>query len=215
MEFANVQNKSGKFIVLEGIDGAGKTSVLQEIKKFLNKKDIHVVVTREPGGTKLGEALRTHLLYSELEIFPSTELLLMFAARIQHLEEVIYPALSQGSWVVSDRFTDSSYAYQGGGGELNMSVVQTLELVVQGNFRPDLVFVLDVPIKEGLLRATETDNFHARLYEFYERTRAIYLSRAQSLFTHRLIDATKSKKTVFQQVLKELEIFIRKTNGKN
>jgi len=205
----------GKFIVLEGIDGAGKTSVLQEIKKFLNKKDIHVVATREPGGTKLGEKLRVHLLYSDLEIMPEAELFLMLAARIQHLEEVVYPALKQGSWVVSDRFTDSTYAYQGGGGELSLDVIRTLEQLVQGNFRPNLVFILDVPVKEGLLRATKNDNFHNRLYEFYERTRQVYLKRAQVLTTHTLIDASKSKKYVEKQILKKLEDFVRISDGKN
>jgi len=201
--------EQGKFIVLEGIDGGGKSTAIEGIKKFLHKKDIHVVITREPGGTEIGERLRNLLLYEDLTILPETELFMMFAARIQHLEEIIYPALAQGSWVISDRFTDSSYAYQGGGGQLNINAIRELEQIAQGTFRPDLVFLLDIPVKEGLLRATGKDKFHERLYGFYERTRALFLERAQELDTHVLIDASKSQDVVLSDILENLNDFIR------
>ena len=146
----------GKFITLEGGEGVGKTTNLAFIKDYLQAHDIPVVVTREPGGTVLAEKIRNLLLDKHSEaISENAELLLMFAARAQHIKHVIEPALAQGKWVLCDRFTDATYAYQGGGRNMRMGAIEWLENLVQGALRPDLTLLLDAPVEIGIERARE------------------------------------------------------------
>ena len=141
----------GQFITVEGTEGVGKSTNMAFIEEWLTKSGKELIVTREPGGTELGEKLRAVLLDAkEQSICDDTELLLMFAARAQHLQEVILPALNTGKWILCDRFTDSTYAYQGGGRGIKMSRIAELEQWVQGDLRPDMTFVLDLPIDIGL-----------------------------------------------------------------
>ena len=170
----------GKFITLEGIDGAGKSTHLAALVDFLRDAGKIVVTTREPGGTVLGEKLRELLLHHPMHL--ETEALLMFAARRQHLDEVILPALARGEWVVSDRFTDASFAYQGGGRGLAWERLQTLETWVQGDFQPDLTLLFDLPPEVARARqvamGAAPDRFEREELAFFERVRAAYLTRA-------------------------------------
>ena len=182
----------GKFITLEGVEGVGKSTNLELISGLLKSGGCDVLLTREPGGTTLGERVRGILLdKDEHRMTPMVELLLMFAARAQHVEEVIKPALARGSWVVSDRFTDSSYAYQGGGRQLGSRAVAELEHRVLGGFRPDLVIILDLDVQVGLTRASkvsEADRFESEEQAFFERVRAAFVSRSSEPGYH-LVDA--------------------------
>jgi len=169
---------AGKFITLEGIDGAGKSTHVQPIADFLKAKGKSVVVTREPGGTPLGEKLRAVLLSQAMDI--ETETLLMFAARREHIAQVIGPALAEGRWVVSDRFTDATYAYQGSGGGMGKDRIAALERWVQGNLRPDLTLLFDTPVEVALARLPKgrADRFESESRSYFERVRAGYLERA-------------------------------------
>jgi dTMP kinase len=169
---------SGKFITLEGIDGAGKSTHVEGIASFLRARGKAVVVTREPGGTPLGEKLRAVLLSQSMSI--DTETLLMFAARREHIAKVIAPALSQGRWVVSDRFTDATYAYQGCGGGMAKDRIAALERWVQGSLKPDLTLVFDVPVDMAFARLSKdrADRFEAENRAYFERVRSGYLDRA-------------------------------------
>jgi dTMP kinase len=188
----------GKFITFEGIDGAGKTTHLAWFRERLEEKlepiGRAVVVTREPGGTPLGEALRELLLHRSMDI--ETEALLMFASRREHMAQVIEPALARGDWVLCDRFTDATFAYQGGGRGLPRDKLETLERWVQGGFQPDLTVLFDVPPetaskRRGAVRAP--DKFESETDLFFERTRAEYLRRAdEAPYRFATIDATKS-----------------------
>ena len=169
----------GLFITLEGVDGAGKSSHVQWLADRIAEQGIPVITTREPGGTELGEALRTLLLHQPMHV--ATEALLVFAARNEHLEMLIKPALAQGTWVVCDRFTDASYAYQGGGRQLGADRVSHLECWVHPDIQPDRTYLFDVPLdvaQERLQRGRERDRFEQEESVFFERTRAAYLSRA-------------------------------------
>ena len=179
----------GRFLTVEGIEGVGKTTQIGRIAKMLAERGIAHVVTREPGGTPLAEEIRDLVLKSRGEALPdAAELLLMFAARSVHLRNLIEPNLSLGRWVLCDRFTDATYAYQGAGRGLEESSIRQLELLVQGTRRPDLTLLLDVPVQLGLQRARERnaaacighadDRFEAQRQEFFERVRAAYLARA-------------------------------------
>jgi dTMP kinase len=183
---------SGKFITLEGVDGAGKSTHLAFVADWIRQHGHEVVVTREPGGTALGEALRAVLLHDDM--YADTELLLMFAARAQHLAELIRPALARGAWVVSDRFTDASYAYQCGGRGLPEARVAALEAWVQQGFQPDLTLLFDVPEQIAASRrgaARTADRFEREADSFFARVRAAYLARAQDAPARvRLIDAS-------------------------
>ena len=149
-----MNKKLGKFITIEGAEGVGKTTNMAFIKKWLDEKEIKHILTREPGGTPIAESIRDLLLVPRNEIVDeSTELLLMFAARAQHLAEVIIPSLNRGEWVLCDRFTDATYAYQGGGRGISSEKISTLEHLVQGDLRPDLTLLLDIPVTQGLERA--------------------------------------------------------------
>lgn len=170
----------GKFITLEGIDGAGKSTHHQWLVEFLERHGKSVVATREPGGTPLGEELRELLLNQAMHL--ETEALLMFAARREHLDKVILPALERGDWVVSDRFTDASFAYQGGGRGLAQEKLAALEAWVQGSLQPDLTLLFDVPVEVAQSRLASSgnslDRFEQEKRGFFERVRSAYLARA-------------------------------------
>lgn len=192
----------GKFITLEGVDGAGKSTHLGWLVDTLRARGRNVVQTREPGGTALGEKLRELLLSEPMHL--ETEALLMFAARREHIAQVIEPALARGDWVVCDRFTDASFAYQGGGRGLDRAKLESLESWVQGGLTPDLTLLFDVPIDVALGRiggmGRELDRFEQEKADFFERVRAAYLARAER-DTHRIrvieadrpIDAIKNE----------------------
>lgn len=197
----------GRLITLEGTEGGGKSSALSVLAGFLRDQGKRVLVTREPGGTQFGEKLRTLLLDRDSgALAPETELLLMFAARAEHFHKVIEPALQGGDWVLSDRFTDASYAYQGGGRGLAEERIQVLENWLLGAFRPDLVMVLDVPVEVGLGRVTrrgDKDRFEQEERAFFERARAVYLRRAQREPARiKVIDATASAAEVSQELIR-------------
>jgi dTMP kinase len=170
----------GKFITVEGIDGAGKSTHVAGIADLLRQRGRSVVVTREPGGTPLGEKLREVLLSQVMDI--DTETLLMFAARREHIAQVIAPALAKGQWVVSDRFTDATYAYQGSGGGMSKDRIGVLERWVSGELRPDLTLVFDVPVDVALgrLPGHGRDRFESKDKAYFERVRAAYLERASA-----------------------------------
>lgn len=173
----------GKFITLEGGEGVGKTTNLAFIKDYLEQHNISVVVTREPGGTRLAEKIRELLLDKTNEdISDQAELLMMFAARAQHIKHIIEPALAQGKWVLCDRFTDATYAYQGGGRNMKVSTIKWLENLVQGPLRPDLTLLLDAPVEIGIARARERgafDRFESEKISFFENVRRAYLLQAE------------------------------------
>ncbi|MCC6916397.1 dTMP kinase [Nitrosomonas sp.] len=178
----------GKLITFEGIDGAGKSTHLAWLASFLRDKGLEVIVTREPGGTALGEQLRQLLLDHRQAMHAETEALLMFAARREHLDKVILPALERGAWVVSDRFTDASFAYQGGGRGVPLARLEILEQWVQGNFSPDLTLYFDVPVtisRQRLQSVRTADRFEQEPDPFFERVRQAYLQRA-SQFPERI-----------------------------
>ena len=183
----------GKFITLEGIDGAGKSTHIPAIAEILRLRGREVLITREPGGTPLGERLRELLLHETMH--PETETLLMFAARRQHLAQVILPALARGAYVLSDRFTDASFAYQHGGRGVAAAKIRELEAWVQGDFQPDLTLLFDVPVSvssQRLAGARDPDRFERENGEFFERIRQSYLQRAREFPNRfRVIDASK------------------------
>ena len=186
----------GQFITVEGIEGVGKTTNIEFIHQQLLSAGKDVVVTREPGGTPLGEAIRGLLLDPQYTGMDSTcELQLMFAARAEHLARVVRPALENGQWVLCDRFTDATYAYQGGGRGIDTDTIARLEALVQGDFRPDITLLLDVPVEVGLSRASERgklDRFEQEKIEFFERVRQAYLEVAATHYgRYRIIDASR------------------------
>ena len=172
---------TGKFITLDGVDGAGKSTHLGFVADWLRQQGKEVIVTREPGGTPLGETLRELLLHREMDA--DTELLLMFAARQEHLAKLILPALARGAWVLSDRFTDASYAYQCGGRGIAVERIAALEAWVQRGFAPDLTLLFDVPPEVAEARrsaARAADRFEREAYSFFTRVREAYLARAKA-----------------------------------
>ncbi|MGB8149045.1 MAG: dTMP kinase [Azonexus sp.] len=189
----------GKFITFEGIDGAGKSSHVEWLATFLRDKGKVVHVTREPGGTELGEKLRELLLHKSMHL--ETETLLMFAARREHLAKVIEPALASGEWVVCDRFSDATYAYQGGGRGLDRAKLQQLEHWVHGHLQPDLTLLFDLPLdvaRERIVLASRVlDRFEQERADFHERVRQAYLERAHSSPARiRVVDAQQSIETI-------------------
>lgn len=204
---------AGRFITLEGGEGVGKTSNMVYIHSLLKNKNISVLRTREPGGTELAENIRQLLLDKGQEsIAEQTELLMMFAARAQHIKHVIKPALEQGIWVVCDRFTDATYAYQGGGRNMALSVIQWLENFVQGDLRPDLTLLLDAPVQLGMQRAThrgKLDRFESEKIIFFEKVRQAYLTIAEQQPQRvKVIDAKQSLENVQSQISNILSSFI-------
>ncbi len=203
--------ENGRFITLEGIEGAGKSGNLTFIRERLEAAGIAVEQTREPGGTPLGEEVRELLLaHRHTRMHADTELLLMFAARAQHLRQRILPALAQGRWVLSDRFTDATYAYQGGGRGISVSHIEALEDWVQGAVRPDLTILLDLPVQVGLARAgarSAPDRFESETLAFFERVRAGYLARAaHDPARFRVVDAAQPLQAVQAQIVEALEL---------
>lgn len=193
-----------RFITLDGIDGAGKSTNLAVMKAWFEKHKLPVLFTREPGGTPAGEALREILLNPATQVSLRTETLLMFAARQQHLETVILPALKNGTHVVSDRFTDATFAYQGGGRGVPLQDIATLEHWVQGDFRPDLTLLLDVPLEVSMARINQTrekDRFEQEAAEFFNRVREVYLQRAnEQPERYAVIDSSQSLDAVKTQI---------------
>lgn len=204
----------GKFITLEGIEGVGKTTNVEFVKQHLQKQGISVVVTREPGGTLIAEKIRDLLLQQNSEsLSEQAELLLVFAARAQHIKHVIEPALMQGNWVVSDRFTDATYAYQGGGRAMKTSAIEWLEHWVQGHLKPDLTLLLDAPVDVGMARAKArggSDRFEEERNSFFERVRRAYLLQAE-LYPERikLIKANQPVCDVQHAVVESMRVLLR------
>ena len=208
---------SGRFITIEGQDGAGKSTNLEVIKHRLEHAGISVRVTREPGGTKLGEALRGLLLDDKDNLVGDmAELLIMFAARAQHLKEVIEPALARGEWVLCDRFTDATYAYQGGGRKMKTDVIGALERIVQGQRRPDLTLLLDLPVEISAQRAGDRsapDRFEVQAQQFKERVRKAYLGLAEQHAERiQVVDASRSLSEVNQSVANLIDDYIEQEN---
>ena len=196
---------SGRFVTVDGGEGAGKTTQMGFMREYLERRGCRVVATREPGGTSLGEEIRTLLLgHRDGGMTLTAETLLMFAARAEHLERVIRPALAAGCWVLCDRFTDATYAYQGGGRGLSLKRIAVLEEWVQGALRPDLTLLLDLPVATGLARAGKrsmADRFEREDVDFFERVRAMYLKRAaHEPDRYRVVDASQSIKAVRAEV---------------
>ena len=207
---------SGLFITIEGIECVGKSTNAKFISDLLNKKNIKTHVTREPGGTSLGEKIRKILLFEQDDsISPLGELLLLFAAREKHINEVIKPNLEQGKWVISDRFTDASFAYQGFGRGLGFDQVNQLKQIIQNDFDPDLTFLLDAPIDviKSRRKLNPNDCFESEDRQFFERVRQGYLQLA-SVFEDRvrIIDATQPIEQVQSEIQSCLLDFIGKAS---
>ena len=205
-----IKQQKGRFITLEGVEGVGKSTNLEVIREFLEAKEIEFIVTREPGGTPLAEEIRELLLANRDEkIHEISELLLVFAARSQHLEALIKPALERGVWVLCDRFTDATYAYQGGGRNLSKDTIAALETLAQGELRPDLTLILDLDPEIGLQRASKRgalDRFEQEQVSFFHKVRATYLARAKAEPRRcRVIDASAPIAQVKHQLIELLE----------
>jgi dTMP kinase len=201
------QPRRGRFITVEGIDGAGKSTHLPVIKALLERRGREVWLTREPGGTPLGEKLREIALHEPMNKLSAT--LLMFAARREHCEQEIWPRLAAGTWIVCDRFTDATYAYQGGGHGVLQDAIAALERDVLSGFQPDLTLVFDVPGQVGRERVSsgrKLDRFEREGTEFFERVRAVYLERAQADPDRcRVIDGTAPREAVERELARIIE----------
>jgi dTMP kinase len=209
---------SGLFITLEGPEGAGKSTNREYLAERLREQGIEVLLTREPGGTPLAERIRELLLApSDEQMAADTELLLVFAARAQHLAQVIVPALARGSVVLCDRFTDATYAYQGGGRGLSTARIAQLESFVQGELRPDLTLVFDLPVEVGLSRAAargRLDRFEQEGQNFFEAVRQTYLQRAAAApARYRVLDAAQSLAGVQQSIDQLLPEILERCRG--
>jgi dTMP kinase len=202
----------GRFISLEGGEGVGKTTNIAYIQSLLEEKNISVLLTREPGGTPLAEAMRQLLLdKNQEEITEQAELLMMFAARAQHIKHVIQPALERGVWVLCDRFTDSTYAYQGGGRAMDITAIHWLENFVQGELRPDLTLLLDAPVQVGMNRAAQRgklDRFELEKITFFEKVRQAYLALAEQQPERiKVVDATQALELVQANIHQSISQF--------
>ena len=204
--------QTGKLITIEGIEGAGKSTAVSDIRAWLDSHGIHAIFTREPGGTDIAEEIRKVLLFpaSTEKMQPQTELLLMFACRAQLINHVIKPALQSGQWVVSDRYVDASYAYQGYGRGIDMAYIQQLDRMIVGDIYPDLTFFLDVPVELGLKRAEKRgqgkDRIEQEKVEFFTRVREGYLERAkQEPDRIKVIDASKTPGEAALQIVRMLD----------
>lgn len=205
--------KKGLFITLEGIEGAGKSTAVDFIEDFLTKKGHDVIKTREPGGTVIGEQIREILLKNEnYTLTYDTELLLVFSARAQHIQEVILPALSSGKIILCDRFTDASYAYQGGGRGIDASRINLLEKWVQGDLRPNLTLLFDLDVNIGMQRTkkrSDADRFEREEINFFEKIRNTYLERAKNEPQRfRIINSASSLESVKEQIITILKDFL-------
>ena len=203
----------GLFITFEGTEGVGKSTQIQVAAQALRDAGVKVRITREPGGTPMAEAIRELLLTPRDEpVHETTELLLMFAARAQHLETLIRPALARGEWVLCDRFTDATFAYQGGGRGVSESRIAQLETLVQGDFGPHHTLLLDAPVDIGMARVRqrgELDRFEQEKLEFFQRTRACYRSRAaQEPERYHILDATLPLAEVSGNVARLMQVMV-------
>jgi dTMP kinase len=195
----------GKFITIDGVEGAGKSTQITFICDYLKAKGVNVILTREPGGTDVGEKIRTLLLSNSTgKMHADTELMLMFAARNEHIQNKIMPALKQGDWVLSDRFTDASYAYQGGGRGLDVERIVQLEQWVLQDFIPDMTLLLDVPVEIGMSRVEsrgKKDRIEPEATDFFNRVRQAYIDRSEQ-FPERikLIDSSQTVEHTKQQI---------------
>jgi dTMP kinase len=204
---------AARFLTIEGIEGVGKSTQVARLSAALEARGVEHVVTREPGGTPLAETIRDLVLKGRSEPLPSSaELLLMFAARALHLKNLIEPSLGAGRWVLCDRFTDATFAYQGGGRGLDENCIAQLESMVQGSLRPDLTLLLDAPVRLALTRARQrngaapADRFESEKLEFFERVRATYLQRAAAEPERIVVlDATQAPDTVCARMVEVLQ----------
>ena len=199
----------GRFLAIEGVDGAGKSTQVPRVDEWLRRSGVKTLVTREPGGTPLGESLRALLLDPRFTgMSASAELLVMFAARAEHLDKRIVPALAGGVWVLCERFTDATFAYQGGGRDVDPERIAALEETVQGDVRPDLVLVLDVPVEVGLERSVRrgaADRFERESIEFFRRVRDVYLARAaEHPGRYAIVDAGADEETVTRRMVEAI-----------
>jgi dTMP kinase len=206
----------GKFLTIEGVEGVGKSTNLESIKQILESESINFIATREPGGTLIAEKIRTLLLeHHQEKLCELSELLLVFAARAQHIEVVIKPALEAGTWVLCDRFTDATYAYQGGGRGLNSNTISELENLTQGTLRPDFTLILDLDPEIGLSRAKnrgELDRIELEKTDFFKKVRASYLDIAKREPERcKVVDASRSIEVVSNDVTDYLMTFIRES----
>ena len=200
-----------KFITLEGVDGAGKSTHIDFIKSYFVSKSLDYILTREPGGTNLGEKIREILLNDEMS--PITESLLMFAARSEHLSQLIQPNLKNGVTVICDRFTDSSYAYQSGGKDVSISTIEQLKSIVQEDLEPDLTLLFDLPVELSIERLNNSrvlDRFEKQNYEFHQKVRESYLNNAnQNKDRFHIIDSTRSINDIQDEITKILDIITK------
>jgi dTMP kinase len=208
----------GAFITIEGGEGVGKTSSLEAIVRFLAGCGIDVLTTREPGGTALGEAVRAWILDGDHgRLSAEVEALLMFAARAEHLEKLIRPALERGAWVVCDRFTDATLAYQGGGRGADLGFLRSIAARVQDGLEPDLTILLDAPVAVGMARIADRphDHFEREAASFFERVRRTYLELAAAEPGRiRIVDASASQDTVHEAIGRELESFCQRFDSR-
>jgi len=209
---------TGKFISFEGGDGAGKSTQLSLLSEDLETLGRRVILTREPGGTRLSEQIRSWVLHESDVLCKQAELLLIFAARAQHISEVIRPALLRGDWVLCDRFTDASFAYQGGGRGIPVGFIQQIEAVSTEGMRPDLTLLLDLPVIQGIERSVGrgqgSDRFEEQDLEFKQRVRQAYLDRQSDEPDRiRMIDATKSVESVHTQIWDLVSNLIDREDG--
>ena len=213
-------NNKGHFITLEGGDGSGKTTQIELLSDYLRGRGIDAYMTREPGGTRLGEALRDIILHSSDPIDDKVELLLMFAARSQHITGVIKPRLASGQWVLSDRFTDATFAYQGGGRQVAIKDIEGLQIFVQGDFTSDKTILLDLPVEQGILRLTRRGEAHDRIEQqdlaFKRRVREAYLERYRQCRSRiALVDASGTIAQVHQAIRTEVENMMSPSEQEN
>lgn len=203
----------GRFIVVEGLEGAGKSTAIETIKNYLQNCTADILLTREPGGTRIGEIVR-QLLKEKIEgetIDPRCELLMLYAARVQLLEQVIRPALNKGHWVIADRFELSSFAYQGGGRQLDLQMISHLSDFCLGNFKPDLILFLDISPEEGLNRVKKrglSDRIEQESLAFFNRVYKGYQERIQSMNHVIRIDASQPIERVQESILSQLKTFV-------
>ena len=204
--------KNSRFITMEGIDGAGKSAIIETVVSMIESAGIQVVITREPGGTEVGEALRDLVLSHDYNVVPNSEILVIFAARAQHLEEVIRPSLESGKWVLCDRFTDSTYAYQGGGRKVSFERIKVIEEWVQNGLKPDLTLLLDADIDTGRSRVRQTrapDRIEQERRKFHKRVHNTYRIMAKAEPDRiKCIDATQPVAEVCANAQKHILEFL-------